>query len=104
MAEKKGSTEKLVYPFNDEGCCEVEFKPGVWVRVTSREFRSMNFPRRISYMKKDQYVTEMYDGPVYYFGSNKKVDLTETTKTGIHHLNDIDIRKVEDTRPFIGRL
>lgn len=105
MAEKKGNTVKIEYPFNDAGCLEIEYKPGKWVRVTPREFRSYSFPRRISQPKGKEYVTEMYDGPVYYFGTNKKVDLEKEKKRGIHYINDVDPRTlVKDTRPFVGRL
>lgn len=104
MSEKKGATEKLIYPFNDAGCLEVEYKQGTWVRVTPREFRSYSAPRRISCFKDKEYVTEVYDGPVYYYGSNKIVDHEETQKQKIHYLNDVDPRKlVKDNRSF-GRL
>lgn len=53
---------KLINPFNDAGCLEVEFKPNTWVRVTSNQFRSSTGNRRIN--------GEAYNGPIYYTGTN----------------------------------
>lgn len=53
---------KLVYPFNDAACLEVEYRPGKWVRVTGNHFRSTVGNRRIGGV--------LYEGPVYYSGTN----------------------------------
>jgi hypothetical protein len=62
MGEKRGNTGKLHYDFNTAANLEVELD-GIWYRVTAREFRSFNNPRRIS--------GESYSGPVYLFGTNQ---------------------------------
>jgi len=82
MGEKRGSTGKLECPFNQDGSLEIKTKKDVWSRVTSREFRSFNGPRRI-YQPTDivrghgnldikmEYVD--YFGPVYAYGTNDQV-------------------------------
>ena len=103
MAEKKGGTEKLDYPFNSAGCLEVQLPNGKWYRITPREFRSYTYPRRISYLVNGEYITEMYEGPTYLFETNKVVKLNEIKKQGLLFSNDVDPRKINDTRTF-GRL
>jgi len=49
MSEKKGFTGQLFYDFNTAACLEVQLNDN-WHRVTGREFRSFNLPRRISEM------------------------------------------------------
>lgn len=84
MAEKRGETEKLKYDFNTAGCLEVEVEEGKWYRVTCREFRSFDGPRRIS---EAEYVElgrvngipmrqYAYTGPLYAYGTNKRVRKT----------------------------
>lgn len=55
---------KTQLPFNDAGCLEVEYKEGKWARVTPNHFRSFTGKRRIN--------GELYNGPVYYEGTNFK--------------------------------
>jgi len=71
--EKKGNTVKLEYDFNSSANLEV-FLPNLknWYRVTSREFRSFNTARRLNGAE--------YNGPLYLFGTNKKVPLTLSGK------------------------
>ena len=68
MAEKRGHTEKLNYPFNSAGLLEVYMKD-TWYRATGKEFRSFNGKRRIS--------GQEYDGPVYLYGTNYLADTSE---------------------------
>lgn len=103
MSEKRGSTVKLQYPFNTAACLEVQLPNTVWYRITCNEFRSYNYPRRISQMKGKEYVTEQYEGPVYLFGTNIVVDLNKTDKKGLLFPNDVDPRQVKETRKY-GRL
>ena len=92
MTEKRGKTEKLLYPFNDAGCLEVLLPSNKWYRVTSKEFRSYSYPRRISSMIKGEYITENYDGPTYLYGTNIVVEINEDNKKGILYPNDVDPR------------
>jgi hypothetical protein len=103
MAEKKGNTGKLKYPFNTAACLEIQLPNMKWYRVTCNEFRSHNSPRRISQMKNNKYITEEYIGPIYLFGTNTVADLNKINKKGILFPNDIDPRQIKETRAF-GRL
>ena len=62
MSEKRGFTGQLHYDFDTSNNLEIKLKSGVWYRVTSRDFRSYNGPRRIN--------NEMYNGPLYLHGTN----------------------------------
>lgn len=69
--EKKGLTVQLVYDFNTAANLEVFFpntKYG-WFRVTSVNFRSFNGKRRIN--------GKPYEGPVYLYQTNKRVDTSK---------------------------
>lgn len=55
---------KLIYPFNDAACLEVEYRPDKWARVTAHSFRSSAGNRRINGVP--------YKGPIYYEGTNYK--------------------------------
>ena len=84
MAEKRGETEKLKFDFDTAGCLEI-FMNEKWYRVTSREFRSFDGPRRITKPTDVQLgnvdiplVTEEYWGPVYMFGTNKLMTFTNS--------------------------
>ena len=81
MNEKRGNTEKLIYPFNTSGVLEV-YLPNLkgWYRTTAKDFRSFDGRRRITepieIQHKNVYVktkTYEYDGPVFLFGTNKEV-------------------------------
>lgn len=67
MSEKKGNTVKLQYDFDTARNLEV-FMPNLngWYRVTAGEFRSFNGDRRIQ--------GEKFNGALYAFGTNKKVN------------------------------
>ena len=93
MAEKQGQTEKLRYDFNSAACCEVQLPNGNWYRVTPREFRSCSRPRRIS--------ETIYNGPLYYYGTNKIVK--NIYKEGLLFINEVDFRNSETKKPF-GRV
>lgn len=103
MAEKRGVTIKLEYPFNCAGCLEVQLPNKVWYRITPREFRSYTYPRRISHIINGKYITEEYNGPTYLYETNIIVNPNKVEKQGLLFPNDIDPRKIKDTRPF-GRL
>lgn len=99
MSEKRGSTEKMLYDFNTAACLEVQLPNGNWYRITSREFRSYSYPRRI--LVGNEY--QMYEGPVYLYGTNIKVK--EISNPGMHYLNDVDPRELlkKNNRKY-GRL
>jgi hypothetical protein len=91
--EKKGSTEKLRYDFNESRCCEIwSDKLNRYVRITSREFRSFGGKRRIlNFDLKNTPLYEEYIGPVYWFGTNKKIP-SELIKPEIMFINNKDLR------------
>lgn len=79
MSEKRGETEKLTFDFNTAGLLEIYFKEK-WTRVTAREFRSFDGPRRISepiecVLGNVNIEMKTYDywGPVFMFGTNKEM-------------------------------
>ena len=89
-AEKRGNTVKLEHDFNTAGVLEVCIKNN-WYRVTSRDFRSFDGPRRITEpvnqpgqgIKKFfdiEFKTSEYFGPVYKHGSNITVKPTNKEK------------------------
>lgn len=78
MGEKRGFTGKLKYPFDRVAVLEVN-KNGSWYRVSENDFRSWDGERRLSYpieVKKGfantqvEIKTEIYEGPVYEYGTN----------------------------------
>lgn len=72
MKEKEGNIIKLYYDFDTSKCLEIEYKPNTWIRVTSRMFRSFDGNRRIQSIN--------YDGPIYVFGTNRKVEQNKLNK------------------------
>lgn len=90
MSEKRGNTVKLVYDFNSARCCEIEYKPGTWARVTPREFRSFKGNRRILNVDDpNNAFYENYNGPIYLFGTNKTI---KTDSSGMQYENGVDPR------------
>lgn len=92
-AEKRGHLVKLEYDFNTAGVLEVCIK-GNWYRVTSRDFRSFDGPRRITQPEKQpghgienffniKMITEEYIGPLYMHGTNNIVE-PKNLETVIH--------------------
>ena len=86
MSEKRGQTETLKYDFNTALCSEVQLKNDKWYRVTCREFRSFNGPRRIVRWVKNEPVYEQYEGPLYYWNTNIKVK--EPNEFGTQYINN----------------
>ena len=100
MSEKKGNTVKLVYDFNEARSCEI-YSEGLkrYGRVTAREFRSFGGKRRILNVDdRDNVFYEDYDGPVYWFGTNKKVSKADT-KSEVMFLHGKDPRNFGSCRP-----
>ena len=64
--EKTGYTEKMEFLFNESKNLEI-FLPNLnnWYRVTPMDFRSFDGKRRIQ--------GKEYEGPLYAYGTNKKV-------------------------------
>jgi len=73
MSEKTGFVEKMEYLFNEAKHLEV-YVPNLkgWYRVTPNDFRSWDGKRRIQ--------GEEYEGPLYAYGTNRKVPLKNTGK------------------------
>ena len=86
-AEKRGFTGKLDYDFPTHGVCEVQLANNEWYRVTERDFRSFDGPRRYTIpdytLHKAMDVpmtTTKYIGPVYLWGTNTYVPYRGTRK------------------------
>lgn len=82
MSEKRGMTGKMQYDFDTAGVCEIMSADGRWFRVTSREFRSYDGPRKLTFIsgpallgrpQDEEMTTVDYVGPVYLHGTNKVV-------------------------------
>jgi hypothetical protein len=82
MGEKRGNTGKLIFEFNPLAALEVQYSDGDerWFRVSAEHFRAFDGKRRITepaeVIKGSTEVrmkTYQYDGPVYAWGTNKKV-------------------------------
>ena len=71
--EKTGYTEKMEFLFNESKNLEI-FLPNLnnWYRVTPTDFRSFDGKRRIQ--------GEEYEGPLYAYGTNRKVSPKHTNK------------------------
>ena len=71
--EKTGYTEKMEYLFNEARCLEI-YMPGLsrWLRVPPTDFRSFDGKRRIQ--------GEEYEGPLYAYGTNRKVSPKHNNK------------------------
>lgn len=81
MGEKRGFTGKLTYDFDVSKLLEVQTEKGSWVRVTARDFRSWDGPRRITVNYMDEATKrsvagepQEYHGPVYIYGTNTQVE------------------------------
>jgi hypothetical protein len=86
MAEKRGSTVKLIYDFPTQLSTEV-LTNGEWNRVTCRQFRSFNGPRRImKFDKQNNSYYEDYNGPVFLYETNLK--LKDISKKGYVYPHD----------------
>ena len=73
MSEKTGDLEKMEYLFNEAKHLEI-YMPGLsrWHRVTPTDFRSFDGKRRIQ--------GEEYEGPLYAYGTNRKVSPKHNNK------------------------
>lgn len=83
MSEKRGQTGKMFYDFPTHAVLEIKIK-GAWYRVTSRDFRSFNGQRRMTFPKQAYYKdiirtpmeTVVYNGPVYLYETNTTTPYT----------------------------
>ena len=87
MGEKRGFTGKLTYDFEVSALLEVQTDRGTWARVTARDFRSWDGPRRITvnYMDESTKTSVLgepqpYHGPLYIYGTNTQVEYHESFK------------------------
>ena len=71
--EKTGYTEKMEFLFNESKNLEI-FLPNLnnWYRVTPTDFRSFDGKRRIQ--------GKEYEGPLYAYGTNRKVSPKHNNK------------------------
>lgn len=88
MAEKTGLLVKLEYDFHTSCVCEI-FILNEWIRVTEREFRSFDGPRRLirpvggtpnRWLSNDPVEVVDYYGPVYLFHTNDIIPYQGTGK------------------------
>lgn len=85
MAEKRGlENQNLINDYNTAGVLEI-FQNDKWYRVTTKDFRSFNGPRRITEPTKVEHgnpwvdlKTYEYHGPVFKWGTNTVVDFSDT--------------------------
>jgi hypothetical protein len=97
MAEKTGNLIKLTYDFDSSRCCEVSFDGEKWARVTAREFRSFNGKRRILNVDNpNKAYYEEYNGPIYYYGTNRIAKKLKAIGTSF--INNIDPRDAKRPR------
>lgn len=87
MGEKRGFTGKLLYDFDVSALLEVQTEKGSWVRLTARDFRSWDGPRRITinYMDESTKTSVLgepqpYYGPLYIYGTNTQVEYHKSFK------------------------
>ncbi len=85
--EKSGQTEKLKYHFNTVPECQVQTQSGRWYRVTCREFRSWNGPRRFVHYNNGEQTYEHYEYPLYYWNTN--VICKEPTDHGVQYIHNM---------------
>ena len=73
MSEKTGFVEKMEYLFNEAKHLEI-YMPTLnrWHRVTPTDFRSFDGKRRIQ--------GKEYEGPLYAYGTNRKVSPKHNNK------------------------
>ncbi len=101
MAEKRGDLIKLTYDFNSGLCCEVSFDGEKWARVTAREFRSFTGKRRILNVENpNSPYYEEYNGPIYYYGTNRIAK--KCKEIGTAFINGIDPRDAKRPRNQAG--
>lgn len=92
MGEKRGNTGKLKYDFNTAWAAEVKLD-SKWYRVTEKDFRSFNGPRRLTrptgvelgnpFIANE---TFDYEGAYYFFDTNIEYNPEEyPIEQIIHH-------------------
>ena len=71
VMRKEFDKAKLDFPFEGD-LFEIQTEKGNWLQTTRVTFRSYDGPRRITrYDIQTPYVEE-YNGPIYYYGSNRE--------------------------------
>jgi len=104
MAEKRGlEHQNLINDYNTAGVLEI-FSKGKWTRVTTKDFRSFNGPRRITLPDYTELgnvdvpmTTYEYYGPVYTWGTNKIIDYSDTGSLAKSEIWD-KARKISESR------
>ena len=104
MAEKRGlEQQSLINDYNTAGVLEIFFNDK-WTRVTTKDFRAFNGPRRITepdYAELGNVVVPMttyeYHGPVYTWGTNNVVDFSDTGSIEKNEVWD-KARKISEQR------
>lgn len=76
---------KIKNDFNDAAVLEVEYKSNCWARVTSNQFRSYTGARRVN--------GELYNGPIYYEGTNNRYKKIKNDKVRIVSIAELNGKK-----------
>ena len=104
MAEKRGETEKLQFDFNQAHALEIKHKVLGWYRVTSRDFRSFDGPRRTIAPEKVvqgrvefPMITTPYHGPLYYWGTNTELEY-QGSRTIMSSTRMMELREISKSR------
>jgi hypothetical protein len=86
MRQVKEKKVKLKYDFPTQLSTEI-FKQDSWCRVTCKDFRSFNGPRRILKFKPNgESFYEEYQGPIYLYETNHI--LKDMSKKGVVYPHD----------------
>ena len=104
MAEKRGlEQQSRINEYNTAGVLEIFFKEK-WTRVTTKDFRAFNGPRRISEpttIELGNVVVPMrtyeYYGPVYIWGTNTIADFSDTGSIEKNEIWD-KARKISESK------
>lgn len=108
MGEKRGNTGKLKYDFNTAWAAEVQMDDK-WYRVTEKDFRSFNGPRRLTCPTGVELgnpfipnKTFMYEGAYYFFDTNLEYDPSQHPQGQIIH--DPNKERIEAKRTTVAKI
>jgi hypothetical protein len=84
VMQKEFDKAKLEFPFEGD-LLEIQTEEGKWIQTTRITFRSYDGPRRITHYNTKLTInpldhqsvttgslTQKYEGPIYYYGSNRE--------------------------------
>jgi hypothetical protein len=95
VMQKEFDKAKLDFPFEGD-LFEIQTEKGNWIQTTRITFRSYDGPRRITryvFGVRTPYIEE-YNGPVYYYGSNREGGLRNTFQ--VLYSQELELDKVNN--------